>query len=214
MRNNAQAGFTLAEILIVVALIIILMMIILVNLRRQVDKGYDAERKADLHKIQKAFNEYYNDHGCYPPLTILNTCGGSQLAPYLPAVPCDPQTKQPYLYAAVDPTNLCAGYKILAGLFDTSDPAITQVGCTASGGCGYGLPFNWGLSEGGPVPTGPAAPTPTPTLYPSPTPGQYACAPKGFCKVYADPKSAGCPVTFADINCLNQCGNSANWCAY
>lgn len=210
-----DAGFTLAEILIVVALIIVLMLVVLVNLRGQINKGYDAERKADLYKIQKAFNEYYNDHGCYPPLTILNACGGNQLAPYLPAVPCDPQTKQPYLYQPYDPTNLCAGYRILAGLFDLSDPAITQVGCSSSAGCGYGVLYNWGVSEGGPVPTGVVVvATPTPTPYSSPQPGQYACAPGGFCKVYADPQGAGCPVTYADRNCLFQCGNSSNWCRY
>lgn len=197
-------------------------MIVLVNLQNQINKGYDSERKADLHKIQKAFNEYYNDKGCYPPLTVLNICGSTGtpdtnpigLSPYLPKIPCDPKTKKPYLYEPVDPTNICSGYKVLTGLFDLADPAITSVGCTPSAGCGYSKLFNWGLAEGGVVPTGPA---PTPTPYPSPIPGLNACSPgilpgPGYCNHYDNPAAFNCPVTFSDRYCLNQCGNSANWC--
>lgn len=215
-------GFTLAEILIVVAIIIILMMMVLVNLQNQINKSYDSERKSDLHKIRKAFNEYFNDFGCYPALTILDNCGSTGtsndnppgLAPYLPKIPCDPRTHQPYLYKPVDATNICAGYKILAGLFDLADPAITQIGCSPTSGCGYGSLYNWGLSEGGVVPTGQLVPTPTSTPYLSPTPGNYACSPGGFCKVYSNPQDAGCPVTYSDRLCSGQCVYPTNWCQY
>src|SRR5947207_3056917 len=95
-RPTAEQGFTLSELLIVIAIVIIILMLILINLRIQLQKANDARRKADLNKIQKAYEDYYNDRTCYPDPGILDTCDGSQLAPYLKKVPCDPVRKNPY----------------------------------------------------------------------------------------------------------------------
>lgn len=61
-----------------------------------------------------------------------------------------------------------------------------------------------------PVPPTPKTPTPTPT--PLQGPGQYACDPQGICNNYSDIMRKNCPVTFADRNCLEQCGNAAKRC--
>ncbi len=46
-----------------------------------------------------------------------------------------------------------------------------------------------------------AVPSPTPLL----GPGSYACDPFGVCNLYDESARAGCPKTFADRSCLNEC---------
>ena len=121
-------GFTLVELLIVVALvgIIALAMIVLFNPWQQINKAYDARRKHDLDVLQKSFEDYYNDKGCYPqtehvcfdqPKFVCETskkvssrlchiCGNEPAPPkfseflrYMSKLPCDPQhPKKDYLY--------------------------------------------------------------------------------------------------------------------
>ncbi|MBI3577148.1 prepilin-type N-terminal cleavage/methylation domain-containing protein [Candidatus Gottesmanbacteria bacterium] len=207
-----KKGFTLNELLIVIVIIILLLLVAFPNLKRQIDKAYDARRKSDLAMIRRAFEEYYNDHQCYPPLTILSPCGGSQLQPYIKEVPCDPVKKWPYKYIAQDETNLCKGYRLFAALSNTADPDIPAVGCNAIAGCGYGTEWNWGFAAGGTL----TAPGFDPNLVPTPTPlpaqGNYACDPNGICNVYADPRHSGCPVSYNREDCNNACGNPANRC--
>ncbi len=213
--NRLRRGFTLVELLIFVAIIIIILLLILLNLKTQIARGRDAKRKADLNRIQKTFEEYYNDREQYPNGGILDNCGSQDLAPYLESVPCDPATREPYLYAPVDP--LSAGYRVCTKLEDKSDPDITRIGCHPENGCGYGAGYNYCLAVGTSVtPSGfdPfAAPTPTPTPTPS-YQGKYACTPGGDCNEYdnpADPKY-GCPISWAFTCPAGACANSANRC--
>mgnify|MGYP001605628300 CR=1 FL=1 len=46
----------------------------------------------------------------------------------------------------------------------------------------------------------------TPTSRPT-GPGQYACDEYGICNNYEDTKRVGCPKTYADPHCLNECGD-------
>lgn len=227
MRKKAvkspQRGFTLSELLIVVAIIILVLMLILINLQKQVARGRDARRKADLNKIQKAYEEYYNDRECYPNGGIIDTCNSSSLEPYLKRVPCDPLTSTPYLYVVGTPTP-CYGYRLCTKLEDLTDPDIARIGCHPTQGCGWGEGYNYCVSAGldvvrpGWLPTsgasGAGGGTPTPTT--TPEPGEWACTPGGACNKYANPVGAGCPITFADSQCqyqgINQCDNPANRC--
>ncbi len=225
-------GFTLVELLIVIAIIaLVILYLVLTGIPRQIARGWDAKRKNDLMRIRNSFEEYYTDHNCYPDLGVLSNCGGADLEPYMSKIPCDPKTKLPYKYVPVDPNDVCKGYKLLTTLDDISDPDITRVGCNPVTGCGYGAAYNYGVASGGQLVasgTGASLPTPTPagggaggaggggpTSTPAQTPiqpGGYACAPGGYCNSYSDPIGSGCPVTFADQFCMNQCGDPANWC--
>lgn len=207
-------GFTLAELLIVIAILMLLMLAVLIGWKVQINRAHDSLRKKNLNDIKRAFEEYYNDKNCYPPETILSNCGGSELQPYLTAVPCDPDTKTPYHYVPIDPTNLCLGYRAFAGLSDTGDTDITALGCNGITGCGFGSDWNYGISSGTPLALPGFDPSATPTPTPRPQPGLNACAPGGFCSSYSDPVAAGCPITFADSHCNNACGNPANWCQW
>lgn len=96
--SNKKSGFTLTEVLVVVSLIAIIATAIILSLdpMKQFFKGYDTVRKNDLAKIKTAFENYYNDHDCYPDKSVLSMCGSNVLEPYLDKIPCDPGTQEPY----------------------------------------------------------------------------------------------------------------------
>jgi len=62
----ARRGFTLIEILIVVAIIAILASVVLVGLGPTQSLGRDARRISDLHEVQNGLELYYNAKGAYP----------------------------------------------------------------------------------------------------------------------------------------------------
>lgn len=114
MTKTARQGFTLIEILIVVAIIAILASIVLVGLGPTQQSGRDARRLADLHEIQNALELYYNKCGLYPNganCAAANTTGyagganpaktailGSSLG--INQMPDDPTSGAHYSYAA------------------------------------------------------------------------------------------------------------------
>lgn len=229
-RRSFSAGLSLIEIIISVAILAILTTIALIFFQLQIARSRDARRKADLERIKVAFEEYYNDYNCYPDPGILNNCNGTDLQPYLAAIPCDPWTGEPYLYVP-DQNNQCRAYRVLTQLEDPTDPAIARLNCDGPEQCNYGDGYNYGVSSGQPVkgdgtyippspnptPSPAVSPSPTPSVSPSPSPSgtpdfYYACDGEGACNIYHDPEAAGCPITFQDPNCANACGNLANRC--
>ena len=209
-------GFTLTELLIVIAIIMLLVLLVLLNINTQLFKGRDTRRKADLNRIQKAFEEYFNDRQCYPFEEVLQSCGSDNLAPYLRKVPCDPVGNEPYLYVPGSPS-LCSGYRICTKLENKSDPDIARIGCDPDNGCGFGAEYNYcvtigymATAEGFQINISPTA-TLTPTPYYG---GDFACTPGGQCNGYADPAANGCPTTYDVPTCENACGNPANRCDY
>lgn len=99
------------------------------------NRGRDSTRKSDLQRIASALEEYYNNKGSYPPQ--LASCGqNSEISDVLPVVPCDPATKDPYLYIAHPDScsgtdvSRCSGYRLLANLVHDKDPDIEKKGCT------------------------------------------------------------------------------------
>lgn len=223
--RSRQEGLTKIELLVVLALIALLFIMLLLNIRKQTDTARDAQRKADLETIKIAFEEYFNDNGCYPSAGILDNCGSQDLSPYLGKIPCDPTTNQPYLYQpALD--NQCTGYRVLSRL--RSPDVFTQL---VGESCGF-TDYNYGISSRIPVapddcqfvtiipspsPIGSSpTPTPTPSVTPSSSPGPfsspypsngvYACDPEGACNLYLDPINSGCAVTFdQDQSCQDSC---------
>jgi len=185
MKNNNK-GLTLIELLIAIAIIAVLLLITLSLYRSQMQRGRDGRRKADLAKVQKALEDYMNDHICYP-----NTLDcRNDFSPYLSLVPCDPlNTGNNIYFYSVSGTESCKKwYKIFTTLEYSKDPIIEKIGCTSvtCGAYNYlvsspnvestkrqlGEIYPWG--EPSPTPTLVPTPTsggPTPTLVPTPTPG-------------------------------------------
>jgi general secretion pathway protein G len=73
MIKTTREGFTLIEILIVVAIIAILASVVLVGLGPTQQAGRDARRISDLSEVQNGLELYYNKCGYYPGGTANDT---------------------------------------------------------------------------------------------------------------------------------------------
>lgn len=126
-----KTGFTLVELLVVMAILVFLGVGLLATLNPifQVDKANDARRKKDLGKIKVAFEEYYNDKGCYPSGELLDrlrnsdNCKSNVFSPWLPNWPCDPTRKTAY-YVFTEDSECPGWFKIITNLSNQSDRDI------------------------------------------------------------------------------------------
>jgi prepilin-type N-terminal cleavage/methylation domain-containing protein len=121
MKKKNQSGFTLIEILVVVAIVGMIGMIITTRLTQSRVKARDSKRRGDLLQMQKALENYYTTNNGYPTTgglwRALPTAGGNctvagittsgatgyipNLAPgFVGVLPTDPRPGQ----------GLCAGY--------------------------------------------------------------------------------------------------------
>jgi Tfp pilus assembly protein PilE len=228
---GASQGFTLFELMLVIVILVLILIVILINLRGQIIRGNDMKRKADLGKLQKTFEEYYNDTKTYPLTSPIVVCGSANLKPYIEKIPCDPVQKIPYFYSSNIPgvitqvNDRVDGYVLCAKLENRSDPDITRIGCHPVVGCGWpgAEGYNYCVSAG----VGSVEPNFDPNAYdpngisltPTPTPtwgGKYACSPGGDCNDYGNPQAAGCPFAYDNPFCnyygVAQCTNPANRC--
>lgn len=86
--RRAEAGFTLLELIIVIAVIGILATIVLPRMRDVPTRAAEAALKTDLHTIRDVIDQYYGDKGHYPTsLEALVEEG------YLRSIPVDPITR-------------------------------------------------------------------------------------------------------------------------
>jgi general secretion pathway protein G len=101
--HQLDAGFTIIEILVVLALISILTTIGMAQYRRGVTHAQEAVLKTDLFDLRDALDQYYADKGQYPAsLDTLVTDG------YIRKVPVDPFTNAAdwqTILSDPDPTN-------------------------------------------------------------------------------------------------------------
>jgi prepilin-type N-terminal cleavage/methylation domain-containing protein len=128
-------GFTLIEMLIVVAIIGILAGVVLVGLGPVQRGGRDARRIADLRQVQNALELYFNKCGYYPGTAAPTTCPGfSQITTWdnlrtaltgsnigVNQIPNDPTAGRNYLYAT---NSTGSSYVLGAQLEDSGNPAL------------------------------------------------------------------------------------------
>ena len=147
-KNKSNLGITLAEIMIVVAILAILLTAFLLSYRGQLRKGYDGERKSDIHEIKTAFEEYFNDTGCYPIGTALMafTYCNESVDPWLRKVPCDPETGEPYTIT-VQPSACPTWYAIYTNVMQTSSEAENNP-CSDPYCRVAEIDYNYGVSSG------------------------------------------------------------------
>ena len=117
--RNSLLGFTLMEIVVVVAIVALLFAAGVTSYAKIRVSSRDSIRKSDLLNIRGALEQYRNIVGTYPPATL------STLTPdYLPKEPMDPRGNCPYTYL---PTDSNTKYTICADL--EGDNPDTWVGC-------------------------------------------------------------------------------------
>ena len=198
--DKKRGGFTLTEVLIVVGIVSFLAVVSLVYLRSQIYKARDAKRKADIHLIQNAVEEYEKDHDCYPPASLV-VCKpvGDGLKPYLSKILCDPVSGDSYLYEPGDPVDCPKWYRMYA-LLDTGEFTVVGPG---------GVKYDYYVSS-------PNAPTPVPVIAPTSTPrptstpkpewgGPYWGCLNGECEGVPGPPY--CSPKFGSSTCYGQCVN-------
>jgi general secretion pathway protein G len=88
VNENRQRGFTLLELIIVVAMIGILASIAMPALKDMPTRAKEAVLKTNLRTFREVIDQYYGDKGHYP-LTLADLVDSH----YLRAIPFDPFTK-------------------------------------------------------------------------------------------------------------------------
>ena len=83
--KQAKKGFTIIELLIVIAIIVILAGLVLTNIQGAQAKARDANRLGDIDSVSTALEIFHNDNGYYP--STFNAIEGD--ANQLPGIEAD-----------------------------------------------------------------------------------------------------------------------------
>jgi len=110
LRNMSRKGFSLVELLVVVAIIGLLSTIAVIAFSSVRSKARDAKRAADIKMIRSALELYYQDNGSFPistgalqPNSGWTTSNDSSWATFQTAL-------NPYLKLPIDPRQDSAGW--------------------------------------------------------------------------------------------------------
>ena len=95
---RAPRGFTLVELLVVMAIIAVLLTLAVPRYFGSMDKSKEAVLKEDLFQLRDAIGKYYGDKGKYPE--SLETLATER---YLRKVPVDPITESATTWVVVAP---------------------------------------------------------------------------------------------------------------
>ncbi|KKP48050.1 MAG: Tfp pilus assembly protein, major pilin PilA [Candidatus Woesebacteria bacterium GW2011_GWA1_33_30] len=138
-------GFTLVELLVVMAIIGVLVALGASNFRTAQMRGRDTQRKSDLKQISHSLELYYADYGHYPATNLVTA--GSEFTDgkttYFKSVPDDPSINQNYVYRLV-PSAPTQKYQLFAKLENSQDQDLVT-GLTQS--CGAGATCNFAITS-------------------------------------------------------------------
>ena len=143
--NKKQFGFTLIELILVMAILSTMSILILSNIFASLAKGRDSRRKQDLSHIPQALELYKLDQNpqAYPTGALDNLCNqcwssGSNCSGniYIRKFPCDPVGGQTTPYFFERDLNDTLKYELVACLenpADNSKDQTTHVNCASTG---------------------------------------------------------------------------------
>ena len=131
-----RKGFTLIEILIVVAIIAILASIVLVGLGPTQQAGRDARRLSDLRQVQNGLELYFSKCGYYPGAAVAGSCSGTpfgQISTWVAlkasltgsgigvsTMPADPSAGHTYYYG----TTATGGSYVLGAVLENANGSV------------------------------------------------------------------------------------------
>lgn len=170
MIQKKQRGFTLIEMIVVIGILAVLagLLLTVVNPIAQFRKANDTRRKSDLAQLQRALEQYYQDHGSYPKYStqaplyeivdfsnvnkspLPGITWGNPWQPYMNFLPKDPSSYRTYIYVT-DATNQTywlytsleqgsADAQVCnAGFACNNVPANVHCGSSPSIVCNYGV---------------------------------------------------------------------------
>lgn len=124
LSHRADRGFTLLELIIVVAIIGILATIAMPALKDMPRRAQEAVLKTNLHTLRDLIDQHYGDKGHYPAsLETLVELG------YVRAVPYDPITKSNSTWVLIFDTDadLAGGVPAETDLPEGGEPGIIDV---------------------------------------------------------------------------------------
>ena len=122
-RKRNSAGFTLIEMLVVLAILALLLTIAGPRYLKGIDKAKESTLRSDLRVMREAIDHYYGDHERYPDnLEELVQRG------YLRNIPADPITESVDTWQAIPPREATPG-------------AIADIRSRAEGGGENGAPY-------------------------------------------------------------------------
>jgi type II secretion system protein G len=124
-RLDRQRGFTLIEMMIVVAIIAILVSILVPNFVRARAQAQTSACESNLKEIATAIELYQTDNDRYPDSGTVDG-QNDQLQPYLKQTPVDPVAGPGafYTFTVADPDTATASYVIVCP--GTHDPGTLQ----------------------------------------------------------------------------------------
>jgi len=125
-KKRYSSGFTLLELLVVIAIIAILVVIGVVAYSSAQRKARDASRRANVKAMQDGFEQYYADIGSY---STGSSCAAMKTSTYFPS---GAPSGAEYTCVARAP----AGYCVCADL-DGTDGNSSTAGCSFASSGGY-----------------------------------------------------------------------------
>lgn len=140
--KKSQKGFTLVELLVVMAIIGVLASLGVASFRTAQVRGRDTQRKSDLKQVANSFELYYADYGKYPDTSEI--VWGSEFKDvrgtvYFKVLPVDPLSSESYSYMIPDsPTN--QKYKLFANLENLEDQDCIDGNCALT-------PYNFAVTS-------------------------------------------------------------------
>ncbi len=125
MRRQNERGFTLIEMMIVVAIIAILVTILVPNLMQARSQAQTAACESNLKEIATALELYETDHDAYPDSGTVDG-NNSDFLPYMQQVPVDPAAGpgKPYTFTVTTSGNSAPSYVITCP--GTHDPSTLK----------------------------------------------------------------------------------------
>lgn len=100
LTRPRQPGFTVIELLVVLAALALLLSVAAPRYIQHLDQAREVTLKQDLHQMRDAIDKFYNDQGRYPA-----TLAELVERRYLRAIPSDPITQRADSWVVTPPRN-------------------------------------------------------------------------------------------------------------